>query len=184
MRTARYVIPVFTAMFYVSAMGGPAVQTNRPAREFIGTAYDIDYSRERTQVLVRPAGDQPVNLVGFVTSDMLQDVLESSLIASRQVSVTHYGDELIAHQIIRVVLLATPMTCSDNGCVTELDCSALECTATIVGQSRRLNLSDRRVLGVILTAVNSGRHVEELIVDQSGNLTRVKVNVATPPLRH
>ena len=147
---------------------------DRPSAEFTGTAYDIDYSPNRTQVLIKNANatHDPKNLTGFITSDLLQNVLQASLIAARIVRVTHFDGN-----IIRAVLVPTPTICSDDGCITEVDCTATECTAVIVGEPGRLNIKDQRTLGVFLTAINDDRRVQNLSVDQSRNIIQVKVNV-------
>lgn len=166
------VLAVILPLHRVAAQD-PNTPTNRPSVEFTGTAYDIDYAPERTQVLIRPTGaPEGENLIGFLKSDMIQDLLQTSLVASRTVRVTHYGQN-----IIRAVLVQTPTLCTDAGCVTEVDCADFECTVVVVGESGRVLAKDRRVLGVLLTAINGGRRVEELIVDQHRNITRVKVNV-------
>jgi hypothetical protein len=174
MRSCIFLIAVLTTLSVHDAIAQDSnTKANRPSLEFTGTAYDIDYAPDRTQVLIRPAGNPAgVNLVGFVKSDVLQDVLQTSFVASRIVRVTHYDQN-----IIRVVLVHTPTLCSEPGCVSEIDCSDFGCTAVIVGESDQVRLTDRRTLGVLLTAINDGRRVEELIVNANRIITRVKVNI-------
>ena len=182
MRHLRILMATLAVMFMVNGVHAqpPNTPTNRPTEEFTGTAYDIDYASDQTQVLIRPAGaPEGPNLVGFIKFDAIQDVLQTSLVASRMVQVTHYRQN-----IIRAVLIQTPTICSEDGCVLEVDCSDFECTAVITGESARVKVPNRRALGILLTAINDGRRVEELIVNQQREITRVKVNVPTTPERH
>jgi hypothetical protein len=169
-----------TLTLQVVAPPQPDTPMNPPSMEFTGTVYDVDYATRRTQVLIKPAGaPEGRNLVGLVKSDAIQDLLESSLIASRPIRVTHYNQN-----IIRAVLVQTPSLCAESGCVLEVDCSDFECTAVVVGESDRVFAADRRALGILLTAINSGRRVADLILDQNRNITRVKINAAAMQERH
>jgi hypothetical protein len=140
--------------------------TTIPA-EFTGTVRDVDYGSAKTQVLIGP------HFIGTVKSDLLQDVLQTSLISERAVRVTYYGKD-----ITRAVLIQTPTTpCPDGGCVLEIDCTGSECTALVDGEPDRLRVIDRRTLGILLTAINDGRRVDNLAFDENRIITRVKVNM-------
>lgn len=153
------------------ALGGVVVAKPVPTSEATGTVYDVDFGSMRTQILIQPP-DSTGQDTYFVASSLLQDVLQASFISKRELRVKHSQ-----RNIIEVTLLATPTDpCSGDGCVQEIRCTANECSARIAGIRDPVKTTNRRALGVLVTAVSDGRKVDDLLFDGNRTITRVKVN--------
>ena len=134
-----------------------------------GNVYDIDFGKGQTQILIRPpaSGDSTY----FVKSEMLQAVLQAAFISGRTVRVQH-----VNRVILEVAILNTPtdQPCTDPGCVEQLSCTPVECTASIRGEGAPVKTKAGRASGVLFTAVGDNRRVEELAYDTQRVITRVK----------
>jgi hypothetical protein len=159
---------LFQVVVIACIAGNAIAQTGTP---FSGRVRDIDYSSAQTQVIL--SGTAPTDeLVATVASDRVQGVLQSALVSGRTAKVSHLN-----HKIQSATLLSSPTTCAGPGCVEQLSCSVGSCKATISGHQGDVSTTDRRALGILLTAVNKGVPVSELMTEKNGTIKRVKVNV-------
>ena len=162
-------------VFAVLAVDG-APTKQRAAKPVIGKVYDLDYlgGQGWTQVLVQPSGSS-TNLVLTTKNNLVQFVLQSAVLNSLAVSITHEAND--PKRIISVVLAAT-QACGDNGCVEKVTCSEPDgtCTASVKdhGPARTRNV---RALGILLTALSKKTKTEYLSLDKDGFITRVKINL-------
>jgi hypothetical protein len=159
-----------TALFVI-LVGIAGVAQTSGREQFTGRVRDIDYGVNQTQVIMSGTSSAD-ELVATVTSDRVQNVLQSGLITGRPTQVRHAN-----HIIQSAKLLSLPTTCSGPGCVEELTCDATSCEARISGHVGQVSTMNRRALGILLTAVNHGTKVSELTTDKKNQITRVKVKV-------
>ena len=166
-RSRQSILPV-VALALAFAAGTVAAAT--PASPFQGRVRDIDFSSLRTHIIMSgtAAADE---LVGTVTDDRLQAVLEAAFISGRTAQVVHKNGVISS-----VTLVGEPTLCSAKGCVETLKCTLVRCEATISGHSGPVTTTSRRAVDILLTAINDRSVVSELAVNGSGRITRVKVN--------
>ena len=107
-RSRQSILPV-VALALAFAAGTVAAAI--PASPFQGRVRDIDFSSLRTHIIMSgtAAADE---LVGTVTDDRLQAVLEAAFISGRTAQVVHKNGVISS-----VTLVGEPTLCSAKGCV-------------------------------------------------------------------
>jgi hypothetical protein len=172
------VFAVLSTVLFTPVLAG-ALQPgqDRPDKESVGRVYDIDYiggDAGWTQILIQPAAGP--NLVVTTKSELLQLLLEVALLTRANIHIT-YTDANSAE--LRSASLRPTNACGDEGCVEEVSCrvSAMSCVARIKGQGAEIRTDNPRAFGILLTAIKYKKAVENLGVEATGSIRRIKINV-------
>lgn len=170
-------LTTFTTMLIVQI----AAAAPPSAHSFTGRVRDIDYLGDHVQVIA--SGTSPNSeLVANTKTASLQAVLETALATGRPAEISYSGVEprLKVTGVKLSVSGASPVPgapCTMSGCVQEIECTASSCTARILGHSGVVSTKSGSASGILLTAIQRNAPVSELMTDDHGVITRVKINV-------
>ena len=145
-----------------------------------GHVYDIDYVKNKgwTQILIMPMGGER-NPTLQTDNALVQAVLETALLDRLSTEVTYYESGSAGPaKILTATISAGPPTCPVKGCVERVTCVVDgECSARINGELQEAKTKEIRALGVLLTAINKKKAVENLVVDpKTYQIHQVKIN--------
>ena len=145
-----------------------------------GHVYDIDYVKKAgwTQILIMPMGGDR-NPTFQTDNAFVQAVLETALLDRLPTEVTYYeSGNTGPAKILTATVSAGPPTCPVKGCVERVTCVANgECSARINGELKEAKTKEIRALGVLLTAINKKKAVENLVIDpKTYQIHQVKIN--------